>query len=108
MEGPLPVSLSDADGASLGWDQLSAGTRDTLALALRLAMAGYFLGDEDGFLLLDDPLVDMDPDRQKAAAAALKSFAATRQLIVFTCHPSTAALLGAKPIMLAAPAAPPR
>jgi uncharacterized protein YhaN len=92
----------------LGWDQLSAGTRDTLALALRLAMADYFLGGEDGFMLLDDPLVDMDPDRQKAAAAALKAFAAGRQLIVFTCHPATAALLGAKPLMLAGPASPPR
>ena len=108
MEGPLPVALSEGDGASLAWEQLSAGTRDTLALALRLAMADYFLGESDGFMLLDDPLVDMDPDRQKAAAAALKSFALKRQLIVFTCHPTTAALLGAKPIMLAGPAVPPR
>jgi DNA repair protein SbcC/Rad50 len=108
MEGPLPVALSEGDGASLSWEQLSAGTKDTLALALRLAMADYFLGNEDGFMLLDDPLVDMDPERQKAAAAALKLFAAKRQLIVFTCHPTTAALLGAKPIMLAGPAVPPR
>jgi exonuclease SbcC len=108
MEGPLPVALSEGDDSSLGWDQLSAGTRDSLALALRLSMADYFLGQEDGFMLLDDPLVDMDPDRQKAAAAALKAFAARRQLIVFTCHPGTAALLGAKPIMLAGPASPPR
>ena len=108
MEGPLPVALSESDDSTLGWDQLSAGTRDTLALALRLCMADYFLGQEDGFMLLDDPLVDMDPDRQKAAAAALKAFAARRQLIVFTCHPGTAALLGAKPIMLAGPASPPR
>ena len=108
MEGPLPVALSDGDGAELSWEQLSAGTKDTLALALRLAMADYFLGSEDGFMLLDDPLVDMDPDRQKAAAAALKAFAARRQLIVFTCHPGTAALLGAKPLMLPGPASPPR
>jgi exonuclease SbcC len=108
MEGPLPVALSEGDDASLAWDQLSAGTRDTLALALRLAMADYFLGIEDGFMLLDDPLVDMDPERQKAAAAALKTFAARRQLIVFTCHPTTAALLGAKPLMLAGSASPPR
>ena len=59
-------------------------------------------------MLLDDPLVDMDPERQKAAAAALKAFATRRQLIVFTCHPATAALLGAQPIMLAAPSSPPR
>jgi uncharacterized protein YhaN len=50
----------------------------------------------------------MDPERQKAAAAALKTFAGRRQLIVFTCHPATAALLGAKPVMLPAPSPPPR
>jgi DNA repair protein SbcC/Rad50 len=92
MEGALPSGLAGSDGAALSWDLLSAGTRDALALALRLAMAGYFLGDADGFLMMDDPLVDMDPDRQKAAAAAISSFAAGRQLILFTCHPATAAL----------------
>ncbi|HET6452379.1 MAG TPA: AAA family ATPase [Spirochaetia bacterium] len=107
MEGALPVALSEGEEVSLTWEQLSAGTRDTLALALRLAMADYFLGTADGFMLLDDPLVDMDPERQKAAAAALKTFAERRQLIVFTCHPATAALLGARPLMLAGPAAPP-
>jgi len=100
MDGTLPAALSEGDGVSLGWDQLSAGTRDTLALALRLAMADYFLGQEDGFMLLDDPLVDMDPERQKAAAAALKAFAARRQLIVFTCHPAAAALLGGNLVRL--------
>ncbi len=101
MEGPVPVGLTDAPGRAIPWDFLSAGTRDTLALALRLAMASYFLGDADGFLLMDDPLVDMDPERQRAAAAALKDFGAKRQLILFTCHPSTAELLGGNLISLA-------
>lgn len=89
MEGAVPVALG-----AIAWEQLSAGTKDTLALALRLAMASYFLGDADGFLLLDDPLVDMDPDRQRAAAEVLKTFGSSRQLIVFTCHPGVAELLG--------------
>ena len=72
--------------------QIDIRADDTLAL--RLSMASYFLGDADGFLLLDDPLVDMDPGRQKAAAETLKAFAARRQLIVFTCHPRVADLLG--------------
>ncbi|HUJ74096.1 MAG TPA: hypothetical protein VL359_04520, partial [bacterium] len=61
MEGPLPVGLPGAPGKAVAWDHLSGGTRDTLALALRLAMAEAALGDADGFLLLDDPLVEMDP-----------------------------------------------
>ena len=100
MEGSLPRGLDDGAGRSLSWDLLSAGTRDALALALRLAMASSFLADSDGFLVLDDPLVEMDPDRQKAAAGALQSFAAEKQLIVFTCHPATAALLGGNLVSL--------
>ncbi len=104
MEGAVPVGLANGAGRPVSWDFLSAGTRDTLALALRLAMSSYFLGDADGFMLLDDPLVDMDPGRQRAAASALKEFAAAHQLIVFTCHPATAELLGGNRIMLDAAA----
>jgi len=93
------VGLGSA-GNHLSWEQLSAGTRDTLALALRLAMASYFLGKSDGFMLLDDPLVDMDPDRQKAAVKALQSFASSCQLVVFTCHPAAAELLGGNLVRL--------
>ncbi len=42
---------------------LSVGPRDELALAVRLAMARRFLKEGGGFLLLDDPLVDLDPRR---------------------------------------------
>lgn len=94
MEGSLPLALVDGPGRPAAWELLSAGTKDSLALALRLAMASYFLGGSDGFLMMDDPLVDMDPARQKAAAEALKSFSAGRQIIFFTCHPGTADLLG--------------
>ncbi len=100
MEGSLPAALIEEKGAAVAWDMLSAGTKDSLALALRLAMAEYFIADADGFLMMDDPLVDMDPERQEAAAQALKSFAAKRQLVVFTCHPSAAGLLGGNLIRL--------
>lgn len=94
MDGALPRAVAARGGASLGWDLLSVGTRDTLALALRLVMARHFLAGTDGFLVMDDPLVDMDPDRQRAAAGALREFASQRQLIIFTCHPAAAELLG--------------
>ncbi len=100
LDGSMPSALSDGDGAEIPLDVLSAGTKDALALALRLAMASYFIEGSDGFLMMDDPLVEMDPERQKAAAAALQSFAEGRQLILFTCHPSTAALLGGRLISL--------
>jgi exonuclease SbcC len=100
MDGSVPLGLEREDGGTLGWDRLSAGTKDTLALALRLAMASHFIGGKGGFLMMDDPLVDMDPNRQAAAAAALKEFAGSRQLILFTCHPGSAELLGGNRIPL--------
>lgn len=75
---------------------LSAGTRACFGLAVRLSMARWFLEDRKGFLLLDDPLVDLDPERQAAAARMLEAFADHRQVVVFTCHPSHAALFGGK------------
>ncbi len=88
----LPAGVIRRDGRVLPYDLLSAGTKDLFALALRLAMAEFFLGPKDGFLLLDDPLVDLDPERQQRAAAILARFAETQQLVVFTCQPAHAAL----------------
>jgi len=63
------------------------------SLALRLAMAEYFLQDKSGFLILDDPLVDMDAGRQALAAEQINEFAKTKQVIFLTCHPQTAKML---------------
>jgi len=89
-----------ADGLAIPFVLLSIGTKVGLGLALRLSMARYFLGDLEGFLVLDDPLVDMDPDRQSAAAKIIQNFAREKQVIVMTCHPSHADLLGGHSIML--------
>jgi exonuclease SbcC len=77
----------------LPFDRLSGGTRGLFALALRLSMAEAYLGEEEGFLILDDPLVDLDPERQERASAVLARFAGRpgRQLLLFTCHPAHAA-----------------
>jgi len=93
LEDALPSSLVRRDGLSLSFEQLSGGTRGLFALALRLAMADVFLGAGEGFLLLDDPLVDLDPDRQERAAGVLSRFASRpgRQVVLLTCHPSHAA-----------------
>jgi uncharacterized protein YhaN len=42
----------------------------------------------------------MDPQRQEAAAAILRSFARDKQLIVFTCHPDQAEMMGGNLICL--------
>ena len=93
MEQDLPGKLIKDDGSELSYNLLSFGTKDTFSLALRLTMAEYFLRDKSGFLILDDPLVDMDPDRQALAAEQINEFAKTRQVIFLTCHPQTAEML---------------
>ena len=66
---------------------LSQGTMGSLALATRLALAELYLDGMEGFLVLDDPFTDMDPDRRIAAARCLDEFAKRSQVLFFTCHP---------------------
>lgn len=96
MEQDLPGKLIKDDGSELSYNLLSFGTKDTFSLALRLTMAEYFLQDKSGFLILDDPLVDMDLGRQALAAEQINEFAKTKQVIFLTCHPQTAEMLNGK------------
>ncbi len=89
IDGTAPVEVSGELTLKAGI--LSQGTAGSLALATRLALAELYLGDMDGFLVLDDPFTDMDPDRRRAAGGCLGAFAEKRQVIFFTCHPDHAA-----------------
>ena len=94
MKEALPSEFHRADGAAIPYSWLSAGTKDSFALVLRLSMAARFLGASNGFVMMDDPLVNMDGDRQKIAAEVLGQFSRDRQVILFTCHAQHASLLG--------------
>lgn len=95
MDGPLPEGISSgAESEALPTNLLSYGTLSGVALALRLAMARYLLRESRGFIVMDDPLVDLDPKRKKQAAELLYQFSSEKQVIVTTCDPATAALLG--------------
>jgi len=100
MDESLPTGFKVAGGGTLGFDLLSTGTQDVLAIALRLAFAREFLGEEESFIMLDDPLVDLDPTRQARTAEVIQSFSEDHQVILFTCHPSHAERLGGKLISL--------
>ncbi|RYD75219.1 MAG: hypothetical protein EOP53_16860, partial [Sphingobacteriales bacterium] len=92
MEETVPADI-ELNGAWLPASLLSTGTLDLLALATRLAMADFYLEDKSGFIVLDDPLVNLDPQRQEMAAKCLREIAAEKQVIILTCHPSHAAML---------------
>jgi DNA repair protein SbcC/Rad50 len=91
-DAAVPGVVFRDDGQALPYDLLSAGTKDLFALALRLATADFFLSSKEGFLVLDDPLVDLDPVRRERASVILAEFAGRQQLVFFTCHPAHAAL----------------
>jgi exonuclease SbcC len=94
IDESLPTGFVRSDGNVVETDLLSTGTLDILGLALRLSMANYFLKEQEAFLVMDDPFVDMDPGRQSNAANLLKEYSKTKQLIIFTCHPTHADLMG--------------
>ncbi|MGB2930062.1 MAG: hypothetical protein WBB70_14250, partial [Desulfobacterales bacterium] len=100
IDESLPTGFVRNDGNVIETDLLSTGTLDVLGLALRLSMANYFLKDQEAFLVMDDPLVDMDTTRQSKAANLLKEYAKTKQLLIFTCHSSHADLLGGNRIVM--------
>lgn len=81
-------------GVDIPYTVLSTGTRACLGLALRLSMARHFLEGREGFVILDDPMVDLDPERQQAASLVLREFAKDKQLMVLTCHPRHAEMMG--------------
>lgn len=75
-------------------DLLSYGTYDGVALALRLALLENLFDQKRGFLVLDDCLVNLDPERTEKAVNLINSFKEDYQVIFTTCDPDTADMLG--------------
>lgn len=66
---------------------LSKGTADQVYLALRLAICLLALPqDSRAPIVLDDALVSFDDNRLALALGVLQDFAATRQVLLFTCQ----------------------
>ena len=89
------VALASGDRDQLvGLDVVSHGTRDQVALLLRLALCEV-LGDAGELmpLLLDEPLASADPARRRGLLEFLSQLSATNQLVVTTTDPGIAATL---------------
>jgi uncharacterized protein YhaN len=87
------IEAFDAHSAAHTSDLLSRGTAEQLYLAIRLGLIAC-LGDVGAALpvLMDDVLVNFDPERRRGAAEAVSQLAEQRQIVFFTCHPETAAV----------------
>jgi DNA repair exonuclease SbcCD ATPase subunit len=83
-----------ADGGRIDAGSLSRGTAEQLYLCLRLALAGEFARHQVSLpLIMDDVLVNFDPERAQSCAEVLTEVAREQQVLLFTCHPDTASLL---------------
>jgi uncharacterized protein YhaN len=93
-EGIVAVSADDEMRSS---EQLSRGTREQLYVVMRLALASDLARRRTppGHLplVMDDCLVNFDPQRAEATARLLAGWALDAQCLLFTCHPETAELL---------------
>lgn len=68
-------------------EYLSAGTLDLMYLAVRLAVCRLAMPENETCpLIIDDALVNFDPQRQKQAMRLLRQIAKERQVILFTCR----------------------
>ncbi len=92
--GGSAIEVFDASSRAKDTARLSTGTAEQLYLALRLALIGQLDAVGPGLpVLMDDVFANFDPERKLGAAAAVAELARSRQVVMFTCHPETAALL---------------
>jgi uncharacterized protein YhaN len=92
--GTEDIQVVTADGRRFDTERLSRGTAEQLYLCLRFGvMAACEAGSEKLPVLMDDILVNFDPERTRQAARVLGLLSDERQVLFFTCHPHVAGLL---------------
>ena len=88
--GEQTITVNDATGASRQPSELSRGTREQLYLALRFGLIREFGEHAERLpVVVDEVLVNFDPERARLAAESFGELAETNQVLVFTCHPAT-------------------
>lgn len=82
-----PVLVGLRNGAEVGVEGMSEGTRDQLYLALRLAaIERHGASHEPMPVILDDLLVTFDDDRARAVLPILRDLGTRTQVLLFTHH----------------------
>lgn len=69
---------------------LSAGQRSICALCFRLALIDNMYSAEKPFIILDDPLVNLDEEHIGKAKSLLTQISEDLQIVYFACHSSRA------------------
>ena len=87
--GQKTIRVAGADGLGKEPSTLSRGTREQLFLSLRFGLVRE-LGERTEPLpvIVDEVLVNFDPERALRAAKAFTELSHSNQVLVFTCHPT--------------------
>ncbi|HUU29155.1 MAG TPA: AAA family ATPase [archaeon] len=86
--GERRFEVVSREGASLPPEKLSRGTAEQLYLALRFGLVRELSRHSEPLpVIMDDILVNFDPERAQAACEAIREMAGSHQVIYFTCHP---------------------
>ncbi len=89
--GKQTITVTDAQGGSKLPAELSRGTREQLYLSLRFGLILEFGEHAERLpVVVDEALVNFDPERARLASEAFTRLAETNQVLVFTCHRTTA------------------
>ena len=66
----------------------SAGQTDLVMLCMRLALVDALFREQEVFIILDDPFVNLDDAHTMQAQKLLQKLATRRQILYLTCHSS--------------------
>ncbi|GAX62044.1 hypothetical protein SCALIN_C28_0246 [Candidatus Scalindua japonica] len=81
------------EGLQKNVSALSRGTAEQLYLSMRLAFIKEYAGRVGTLpLIVDDILVNFDPQRAKTTIRLLNEVSKENQIVMFTCHPNTVEL----------------
>ena len=85
--GEQTITVTDASGRDRRPAELSRGTREQLYLALRFGLILEFGEHAERLpVVVDEALVNFDPERASLAASSFAKLSETNQVLVFTCH----------------------
>lgn len=88
VSGLDSLDVVDKNSRALSHTALSCGTEQQLYLAVRCGLVREYCSHAEPMpVMIDEALVNFDPERAEAAASVLADLTDIAQVLVFTCHP---------------------
>lgn len=87
IDASLNISRSE-NGLMRDSGYYSSGTRDMMELCAKLAVSDALFDGDASFVILDDPLVNLDGENLERMKGMISKLADSRQIIYLTCHES--------------------